>query len=47
MPNLLTEIEKLRALLNEMGLEKRLTDPEVLKLSQQLDTLIHKYYVLA
>lgn len=45
--NLLMEIEKLRGLLNEMAREKQLTDPEVLSLSQQLDGLIHRYYVLA
>lgn len=39
--NLLTIIEKLRCDLNRLGSVKKLTDPELLKLSRRLDMLIN------
>ncbi|CUH94702.1 hypothetical protein P22_0768 [Propionispora sp. 2/2-37] len=37
------KIEKLRKRLNDLALTVPLTDPEILKISQELDVLIVKY----
>ncbi|KLU62401.1 Spo0E like sporulation regulatory protein [Peptococcaceae bacterium CEB3] len=37
-------IEKLRRKLNKFGGERGLKDPEVIRMSQQLDHLLNQYY---
>lgn len=44
MNELLTEIEKTRDLLVELGMNKGLQDTEVILVSKQLDLLINQYY---
>lgn len=41
--NILTIIEELRCELNYLGSVKKLTDPELLKVSQRLDMLINLF----
>lgn len=41
---LMSEIEQQRQKLIQLGMEKGLRHPEVLKLSEYLDALIVKYY---
>jgi hypothetical protein len=41
---LLKRIEGLREKLNDIGLTRKLIDPEVIRVSQQLDKLINQYY---
>lgn len=43
---LLKEIEELRRKINDIGTINRLTDPEILKVSHELDTLLMKYQKL-
>ncbi|AHF07494.1 aspartyl-phosphate phosphatase Spo0E family protein [Desulfitobacterium metallireducens] len=40
---LLQFIEEMRRELNHLGVEKPLTDPEVVRLSQRLDILLNQY----
>lgn len=40
---LLKRIERKRKKLNKIGLSKRLIDPEVVEVSQQLDVLLNHY----
>jgi hypothetical protein len=42
--NLLLRIESLRAELNELSWRKTPSDPEMIILSEQLDTLLNEYY---
>jgi len=46
MENLMREIEKLRAQLNDQGKRRGLHDNDVLKKSEILDKLINQYYLL-
>lgn len=46
MENLMREIEKLRAQLNDQGKRRGLHDNDVLKKSEILDNLINQYYLL-
>lgn len=41
---LIRKVERVRANLVELGMEKGLQDPAVIKLSQALDRLINKMY---
>lgn len=43
LKNLLRDIERLKKELNELGKVKKLTDPEVVQLSQKLDVLLNEY----
>lgn len=40
---LLSRIEGLREKLNDIGLTRKLIDPEVIQVSQQLDQLLNQY----
>lgn len=44
MDKLFTEIELLRRMMVNLVIKKGVNDPEVLKLSQELDELIAEYY---
>lgn len=44
MKRLLEDIELLRKSMENMGMDKGLNDPDVIKLSQELDKLLNKYY---
>lgn len=44
MNELLIQIELLRHIMHELGLEKGINHPDVLNISQQLDVLINEYY---
>ena len=39
------QIEKLRLQMQEIALDKDLTDPRVVTISKKLDLLINKYYI--
>jgi hypothetical protein len=41
---LLKRIERMRKKLHRIGLNRRLIDPEVVEVSQQLDALLNQYY---
>lgn len=42
--NLANEIASYRCMMNRLTKGKSLTDPDVIRLRQGLDSLIHKYY---
>ncbi len=44
MKRLLEDIELLRKSMENIGMVKGLNDPDVIKLSQELDKLLNKYY---
>ena len=44
MESILTEIELLRYVMEKLGLDKGIDNPDVIVLSQKLDRLLNKYY---
>ncbi|MEN6412509.1 MAG: aspartyl-phosphate phosphatase Spo0E family protein [Veillonellales bacterium] len=46
MKRLLENIETLRKTMVNMGMDKGLSNPDVIKLSQKLDSLLNKYHKL-
>ena len=44
MQEILGEIEKLRHFMHNQGLIKGMRHPDVLKISQEIDVLLNKYY---
>jgi hypothetical protein len=46
MPEILGEIEKVREFMHKQGMLKGMRHPDVLKISQEIDVLLNKYYQL-